>query len=192
MANNNPSQIFDIDLEELEAVRDIFGATEKEMRLAYNRALKRTAKTIASMSAKLMRDELKAKKLKSIRKRLKHFQSKKSNSLDTLKFWFGLNPIPAHLLRGRFKKLTEGASFTPAASNLKSVTDRRGFIMQKEGNKLMFIRTSKREYESAKVDINDSLQIKIEDEIFEQVPEIFMKHYETDLKGRVRMRNKSS
>ncbi|MGB2080042.1 MAG: hypothetical protein ACPHV3_09655, partial [Vibrio sp.] len=59
-------------------------------------------------------------------------------------------------------------------------------------NKLMFIRTSKREYESAKVDINDSLQIKIEDEIFEQVPEIFMKHYETDLKGRVRMRNKSS
>ncbi|NAW56996.1 MULTISPECIES: hypothetical protein [unclassified Vibrio] len=192
MASPQQSQIFDIDLDELTAIRHSVGATEKEMRLAYNRALARTAVTVHKLAAKLMRDELKAKNLKLIRARLKKFRLKKGGkALDELKLWFGLNPVPVHALRGRLRSTKDsGATFTPTSPRLSRVHEARGFVIEKNGQKMMFRRTSAKRYEMVKVEIDDALHVRIEDEIFEQIPEIFVRHFTTDIKGRIALRPK--
>ena len=64
MATNQQNLLFDIDLEELEAVKLMLGGTDKEFRQAYNRALSRTAVTLNMLGRRLLRDELQARNLK--------------------------------------------------------------------------------------------------------------------------------
>ncbi|MFV0576045.1 MAG: hypothetical protein ACK5NC_11625 [Vibrio sp.] len=193
MASNKQSQIFDIDLEEVEALKNIVGATEQEMKLAYNRALNRTARTFAKLSKTLIKDDIQARNVKFTRKRLKSYKNRGSNGLDNFKLWVGLNPVPTYILQGKLKWKRGGpASFTPKASNLESITTSRGFVLKVNGKKLMFERKAKGKsgYEIVKEDIHKPLEESIEAEIFRKIPEIFFHHYESDLKSRIKMRDK--
>ncbi|WP_281629182.1 hypothetical protein [Vibrio sp. St2] len=195
---SNPSQnlIFDIDVEELDAIRMIHGATEAQMRAAYNRAISRTSVTLKKLTAKKYKDALQVKNAKLIRKRLQQFRIKspsKQRKLDELKLWFGLNDMPVGHLKGRVqrvgtKKSPQGATFTPRGA-AKAQRYKEGFVAKRYGRRSIFTRTTKKSYpvKEARVSISDELSEVIEDDIFSQVPEIFLHHYEADIKGRVRM-----
>lgn len=193
---SNQHQLFDIDLDELEAIRKSVGATPKEMVKAYGRALARTAVTVRKLSSKHLKEELQAKSAKVIRNRLKQFKIKATgNNLDELKLWYGLNPLPVSSLKGRIKRIgtkrsPNGASFSPSSSSLKAETYDKGFIARLNGPRSIYLRTGKGKWNitEAKVDINDEIHVAIEDEIFSLIPEIFIKHFTTDLKGRVAIR----
>jgi hypothetical protein len=68
-------------------------------------------------------------------------------------------------------------------------TYEQGFIANRYNRRSIFTRTTDNRYpiKEARVPISEALQVTIEDEIFERLPEIFLKHFETDLKGRVKM-----
>lgn len=198
MASNHNDLLFHIDPEELEAVRQILGATESQVKAAYNRALGRTAQTLRKLSKSLVRDELQPRAMNKLRERIKYFRIRSTSQLeklDEIKLWFGLDNVPIGILKGSMRRLgtkkkPKGSRFTPKGK-LPSKQYDRGFVASPYGNgrKSIYMRTTKHRYplDEASVGISDSLQVSIEDEIFERLSEIFLKHFETDLKGRVKM-----
>ena len=196
MAANQDNHIFLIDVEELEAVQNILGATESQVKAAYNRALSRTARTVRSLANKEIRDSMQVKNLKAIRKRFQNFRLRspsKQKKLDELRLWFGLNDMSVGYLRGRIrrngsKRSPNGVTFTPKGK-MTPQTYEQGFIANRYNRRSIFTRTTDNRYpiKEARVPISEALQVTIEDEIFERLPEIFLKHFETDLKGRVKM-----
>lgn len=190
------SLLFDIDTEEIEAIQNIFGATQAQVRAAYNRALTRTAKTMKSLTNKKLKDELQVKRMKDLRRRLQTFRLKSTSKqmrLDELKLWFGLNDLPVSKLKGRMKPVgsksnPQGAIFSPSGK-VQSQTYDQGFIGRAYGKRSIFTRSTEARYpiKEARISVADDLQDSIEDEIFSELTTVFMKHFETDLKGRVRM-----
>lgn len=193
---NNRNLLFDIDLEEIEAIQNIYSATEAQVRAAYNRALTRTAKTMRALTNKKIKDELQLKRMKDLRRRLQTFRLKstsKQRKLDELKLWFGMNDIPVSKLKGRMKpigskKNPQGAMFNPSGKVGTQSYD-QGFIAKAYGRRSIFTRSTESRYpiKEARVSVADDLQDTIEDEIFSELSTVFMKHFETDLKGRVKM-----
>lgn len=187
---------FDIDLAELAAVQQILGATDKEFRQAYHRALSRTAVTLNKLGRQLVRDELKARSIKSIRARLQKFRLKKSgNALDELRLWFGLNDLPISRLKGKVnrigsKRTPKGAMFTPSSSKLSSQSYPNAFVAKLGNGRSIYSRLGKSRFpiKEESIPIKNALQVEIEDQIFAQVPEIFLRHFSLDLKGRVASR----
>lgn len=196
MAKPQQNLVFDIDLDELNAIKDMVGATEAQVLAAYNRALSRTTQTLRKLSNSLVKDELAPKTMKKLRSRLKYFRVKspsKLNKLDEVKLWFGLDDVPISYLKGKQKRLgskskPRGAVFTPKG-RIETETFEQGFIANSHGRKSIFTRTTKKRYpiKEVQVSISDRFQITVEDEIFDKLPEVFLKHFETDLKGRVKM-----
>lgn len=188
------SQLFDIDLEELEAIQSELAATKQEMLKAYNRALRRTAVTVKSMASKLAKDTIQAKKLSYIRKRLKDYVvNEGSGELRSLRFWFGLDDMSVHTLKGSLRKNKLGATFTPKSSELARQQSDRGFVLSggKLGKqRLMFTRFGQQrgKYRVMRVPIASAMKSSIEDEIYSQITDIFLKHFTADLKGRIAMR----
>ncbi|HGS5314525.1 TPA: phage tail protein [Vibrio parahaemolyticus] len=196
MAIKKDSHEFYIDVEELEAVQNILGATESQVKAAYNRAISRTARTVRSLANKEIRDSMQVKNLKAIRKRFQNFRLRspsKQKKFDELRLWFGLNDMSVGYLRGRIrrngsKRSPNGATFTPKGK-MAPQTYQQGFIAHRYKRRSIFSRSTDNRYpiKEARVPVSEALQVTIEDEIFERLPEIFLKHFETDLKGRVKM-----
>lgn len=191
----NQNLMFDIDLDELKAIQSLIGANTTEMLKAYNRALSRTAVTIRKLSLKMMKDSLQAKNAALIRRRLKQFKVKQSGkNLDELRLWFGLNDLPASALKGRSrrkgsKKKPNGAMFIPASPALKPVHEDKGFVAKVKGPRSVFTRNGKERWKISEAKVNiQPIQEEIEDDIFVLLPDIFLKHFETDLRGRVAIR----
>lgn len=171
------------------------GSTEKQARLSWNRAMTRTGNTLNKLSRQLMRDELQARSIKVVRPRLKSYKRKGDNrNLSSVKLWYGLNDLAVSALKGRMtrlgtKKEPKGAVFKPAASHLGLHEFTNGFIARIKKKRSIFIRTTADRYpvREATIPINDALHKKIDDEIYSQSADIFMKHFITDLRGRIRM-----
>lgn len=186
---SNPYLTFDIDLEELEAIGSQLTATEHQLKAAYNRALSRTQVTMQARSRKLLADALGAKSAKRVQRRMQTFKLRraKKNQLSDLKLWFGLNDVAPNNLKGRMSaKHGEGATFTSA--KLGSHKFDRGFVFTRGGKKYLYERFGKDENKirSVKIGVAEQLRDRIEDESFDDLPEVFMSHFETDLKGRIK------
>jgi site-specific DNA-cytosine methylase len=194
MAKPSRHLLFDIDLDELEDIQNTFGATQAQFKAAYNRALSRTAVTIRALSNRRIKEALQAKNQKALRKRIQTYRlNKASDSLDALRLWFGLNDMPVGHLKGRSRRLgskssPKGAIFTPSG-NMKAQTYPDGFVAKLNKRRSIYQRVGEKRYpvKEARLDVSETLMDTIEDEIFDQLPDIFMKHFETDLKGRIKM-----
>ena len=187
MNNRANSLTFDIDIEELEAIVATLKATEHQVVAAYNRALGRTSVTLQKLSRKLVQSEIGAKSAREMQRRLLDYRIRNPKGLDELKLWFGLNDVAAHLLKGQMSKQEEGAKFSSQKVGSKSY--KRGFIVNNGSKKYLFERFGVKRwaYNAAHIGISDRLKVAVEDDIFEKLPDIFMHHFETDLKGRVKL-----
>lgn len=196
MQSNQQSLVFGIDPSELESVQLMLGGTEKDLLAAYNRAIARTSVTMKSQSSKLMRDGMDAKGLKEVRKRMQvHKYSFRlgqtdSDKLDELKLWFGLNDMSIGRLKGRLSRLGSkrspaGAAFTSKTLGQQKYED--GFISRVRGKRSIFARKGAARFpiREKKVAVGEALQFRLEDEVFMDLPEVFMQHFTTDMKGRV-------
>lgn len=196
MQSNQQSLLFDIDPSELESVQLMLGGTEKELLAAYNRAIARTSITMKSQGSKLMRDGMDAKGLKEVRKRMQahkySFRVGQTDSakLDELKLWFGLNDMSIGRLKGRLSRLGSkrspaGAAFTSKTLGQQKYED--GFLGRVRGKRSIFARKGAARFpiREKKVAVSDPLHTKLEDDIFSGLPEVFMQHFTTDMKGRV-------
>lgn len=205
-------QNFEVDMSALLALKDAVNATESQMIMAYNRALSRTAKELHRMSIAMIMSELAVKSKKVLRKRVEPFIKRRSKALEktgdlsSAKLWYGLNPLRVHELKGstknprkikqqrdpetgRFlkgKKGARGATFTPKGRNLSAITYPDSFAAVRYGSRSIWIRNDGGGITEARVSVAEALEDAIDDAIADNIGPIFMKHFEQDLRGRVK------
>jgi len=188
MKRNPDSLLFDIDLDDLTYIQDAVGATEEQLIASYNRALKRTAVTIRKLARKHLKDELQLKNVKALRSRLKDYVIKQ-HGLTELKLWYGLNALPVSAFKGRMSQGSAGASFAPAGPSGRRHYKGSFVARMRNGKRSIWRRLSadRNHLTEERVDVHKGLQESVEDEVFDQLPDIFLAHLETDLKGRVKL-----
>ncbi len=195
---DNQSLLFQIDSSALYALQAVLQATPKEVEGAFNRAVKRTERTMRPRSIKAMRLGMGAKSSKVIRRRVQAYRymfrvGQTDGSFDALKLWYGLSDISVGHLKGRVSRVgtkrdPQGAKFTSQAVGEHDFES--GFVTRLYSRRSIFLRkgASRFPVREARVDMAH-LHAYLEDEIYSELPEVFMNHYETDLKGRVAARD---
>lgn len=184
--NNRNLIEFDIDEDEIQSIIDELNATDDKIKMAWNRAINRTATTMKARAMRVIRDESGVKKIAYIRKRLMEFKKQKSGDLKSLKFWFGLNDFRVSALKGRAVKGRPGARFKRVKG--ADVYDKNAFIAKAYGRRSIFSRTTKRSFpiKEMKASIQERTQNKIEDDVFQDLPDVFMRNFISDLRFRMR------
>ena len=203
--------LVDIDTKALLNIALAVGANHKQYRSAYSRALKRTAVTLRKQAMANIKTGLAPRSLTMVRKRLLSFRYSRGAMLDEAKLWFGLNAIkvkdlkgrirgrirPHHSLRdpntGRYsparRTSTTDVGFEPKGSLLESVSFINGEVARARHNnrRTVVIRDPQsRRTKEAEVDIYAPMLDYIEDNAFAGVIEVFMHHFQSDIKGRVK------
>ncbi|END3746058.1 hypothetical protein ABL251_004973, partial [Escherichia coli] len=95
--------LFDIDVEELRDIAAQAGATQHQFRLAYSRALKRTASKMRMKALAELKTGLAPRKMDTLDRRLFSTRITRGNAMDEARLWFGLNAIKIKDLRGRIR-----------------------------------------------------------------------------------------
>lgn len=188
--NNRP--LYNIELDELDDIREELGATQNQMIAAYNRAIKRTAVTLKKYITKDVRDTLQTRKNQTLRRRL-HQSTKRRGKMSELSLWFGLDDMAVSLLKGRLqrvgtKRKPKGAIFTPK-SGKAPISEKKGFVARLGSKRSIFSRIGKERFPvtELKYPIQALIQHEIEEDIYPHAIDIFLHHFRTDLRGRVRV-----
>lgn len=178
---------FDIDWKRLREFSDDYAATDKQVHLALNRALRRTEATMRKMSLKGLRKELALRTASTLRKRVKALSIKMGgkphirSTWTNVGLWFGLNDLPVSSFKGRPKKSSDGAEF-----NGKKYTG--GFISKSrsKGKQSIFkrVRETRLPISEQLYPVEDKAIVYIEDEIFSQLETIFWDHFMRDIWAR--------
>lgn len=175
---------FDIDIQRLYAVMDELEPTEKQIRLAMNRALNRTAATLRRLSATGLKKEFDLRAVGLLKKRLNALRLK-SGGLDVVKLWYGINGMPVSWFKGRARKTSTGASF-------RNENFEDGFVAKSsvKGRKTVFKRKAEKRLPLVEqlMPIKDQAEVFVEDHIFDKLENIFWQHFTRDLKARVRFK----
>ncbi|MEL5384160.1 hypothetical protein [Serratia ureilytica] len=202
----------DIDTMVLRDIALAVGATHKQYMTAYSRALKRTAATMRKRAMADIKDGLAPRSMAMVRKRLLSFRVSRGSLLDEGRLWFGLNAIKVKDLKGRIngrmrphhtrrdpktgryapsRRRENSVGFEPRGNLLSAKTFENGEVgrSKREGRRTVLIRDpATRRTREAEVDIYAPMLDYIEDNAFADVVEIFLHHFETDIRGRVKAR----
>ncbi|MFV5925977.1 hypothetical protein ACLIKC_02645 [Klebsiella aerogenes] len=200
----------DIDVDAIWRIAEKVGATQKQFRAAYSRALRRTAATLRKKAMADLKTGLAPRSLNLVRRRLLSFRLDRGSQLDNFRLWFGLNAIKVKDLKGRIngrvrpqhsrrdkatgrfikaRRQAENAGFTPKGSLLSPRTFENGEVARsrRENRRTVVIRDpDTRRTHEAEVDIYEPMLNYIEDNAFAEAMEIFMHHFESDIRGRVK------
>ena len=177
---------FEIDGRELAKIGEELQATEKEIRYAFSRALRRTASTLRKESSKGLQSELGLRRAKLLRRRLKDFRIKRGKTMGEVKLWYGLNNLPVSEFKGQVSEASGGAQFRGKAGRH---TIEGGFVRKKggKGKKTILRRVKRTTYPVAEttLPINDKAAVFLEDEVFTELESIFWRAFRDDLTRRV-------
>lgn len=200
----------DIDIDAIWKIASHIGATQKQFRAAYSRALQRTAATLRKRTMAGMKEGIAPRSLTMARKRLLSFRVGRGSELDEFRLWFGLNAIKVKDLKGKVigrvlphhnrrdkktgryiasRRKRKAAGFAPNGALLKTQTWPDGEVARtrKEGRRTVVIRDPKtHRTREAEVDIYEPMLNFIEDNAFAEAMEIFMHHFNSDIRGRVK------
>lgn len=193
-------------------IADSIGATQKQFRAAYSRALRRTAATLRKKAMADLKDGLAPRSMDLVRRRLLSFRLDRGSQLDTFRLWFGLNAIKVKDLKGRIngrlrlhhtrrdrntgrfikaRRQAENAGFSPKGNLLSERAFENGEVSRskRDNRRTVVIRDPQtRRTREAEMDIYEPMLNYIEDNAFAEAMEIFMHHFETDIRGRVKAR----
>ncbi|WP_347289881.1 hypothetical protein [Kluyvera georgiana] len=200
----------DIDVNAIWRIADQIGATQKQFRAAYTRALSRTAATLRKKAMADLKDGLAPRSMNLVRRRLLSFRLDRGSQLDNFRLWFGLNAIKVKDLKGRISgrirprhsrrdkstgryikanRQTQEAGFAPKGNLLPSQTFTNGEVARSRRDKqrTVVIRDPQtRRTREAEVDIYEPMLNYVEDNAFAEAMDIFMHHFESDIRGRVK------
>jgi hypothetical protein len=169
-----------IDLAGLQDVGNEIGASEKQIRSALSRALRRTEASLRKLSSQGLTKELALRSTKALRRRLKSLKAGTKGGEFGL--WYGLNDLPVSAFKGRARKTGTGATFNGqqfegAFVGHSKFAGKNTIFKRKTEKRLSIIEQG--------MPIEDKAIVFIEDEIFVQTEEIFWKHFRRDLAARV-------
>lgn len=200
----------DIDVNAIWRIAENIGATQKQFRAAYSRALRRTAATLRKKAMADLKDGLAPRSMNLVRRRLLSFRLDRGSQLDNFRLWFGLNAIKVKDLKGRIsgrvrphhnrrdkstgryikaRRQTQDAGFAPKGNLLASQTFTNGEVARsrRDNRRTVVIRDpDTRRTREAEVDIYEPMLNYVEDNAFAKAMDIFMHHFESDIRGRVK------
>lgn len=172
---------FDIDPQQLHLVALELQASEKQVRLAFATACKRTATTLRTMAARGLASQLQLRTIGLLRQRLKSMKLR--GTADGVQLWFGLNDMPASWFKGTPKATASGASMRgqqfAGAFVAKSKFKGRRTVMKRTGKARLHI-------EEQSLAVQEQATVFVEDRIFDQTETIFWNHFTRDLRARVK------
>ena len=179
---------YDIDWRQLLQVGEELQATDKQVIFALTRAMRRTEATLRRMSSKGLTKVLQLRAATALRKRLKTMRLRMSGPASreqSMGLWYGLNPLPVSAFKGRPKRTADGASFR--GENYEGAFVGRSKV---KGKQTIFKRVREARLPVAEQlhPIEDQAVTFIEDEIFDQVLDIFWQHFRRDLMARVKFK----
>lgn len=177
---------FEIEWSSLLSVANDLQATDKQVKLALHRALRRTESALRRISSKGLVKELELRAAKALRKRLKTIRLRKSaygKADDGVGLWYGLNDLPVSSFKGRPRSTADGASFR--GTEFEGAFVARSRV---KGKKTIFKRTGDKRLHIAEqnLEIEDKAIVFIEDQVFDKVEEIFWLNFKRDLAARVK------
>lgn len=173
---------FDFDASEMRKIADEFGATEKQLRFAYSRALRRTASNMKTQARKGLRQRLALRSAAELRTRMAGFKFRAGKGADMggVRMWFGLNDLRASAFKGRARATSSGASIAG-----RSVPG--GFVARNsKGQRTVMRRVGKSRYPiaEARLDIQEEAGVFIEDEVFDEIEEVFFRNFRAEIRAR--------
>ncbi|BAO20609.1 putative minor tail protein Z [Pseudomonas phage PPpW-3] len=177
---------FDLDWRELVQVGEELQATDKQVMFALSRAMRRTEATLRRISAKGLVRILQLRTASILRKRLKSIKMRKGGlDKDGAGLWYGLNDLPVSSFKGRPSATKDGASFRG--------TEYDGAFVGRskvKGKQTIFKRVKEDRLPVAEQlhSVEDKAIVFIEDEVFDQVLDIFWEHFKRDLRARVKFK----
>ena len=179
---------FDIDWRELLHVGEELQATDKQVIFALSRAMRRTEATLRRMSSRGLTKALQLRTAGALRKRLKSIRMRMSSPTardQGMGLWYGLNDLPVSSFKGRPTKSSGGAQFRGQQYDGAFVGR-----SQVKGKQTIFkrVRDARLPVAEQLHAIEDKAVTFIEDEIFDQVLDIFWQHFRRDLRARVKFK----
>lgn len=174
---------FDIDARGLREVADEIGATDKQVKFALGKALRRTEASLRKLSSKGLTKELQLRTAQALRNRLKSIKLRSTGSGGEIGLWYGLNPLPVSSFKGR-------PTEDPSGAFMGEYFFKDGFVARSKfkGRNTIFKRQGKQRLPIVEesITIQDPAVVFIEDEIFVQTETIFWNHFRRDLQARVK------
>lgn len=179
--NKGPAVLhFDFDTSEIARLANEFGASPKQLELAYARALRRTASTLRTQARKGLRETMGLRSAKEIRRRMYGFKFRKGDGMGSVRMWFGFNDLRASAFKGRPRRTPRGASIAGREVEGAFVGKNRA------GQRTIMRRAGRRAYPiaEARIPVDDAAEAFVEDEVFDQVEEIFFRNFRAEIKAR--------
>jgi hypothetical protein len=169
---------FDIDDRRLAAIAKEFAASPKQIDMAYNRALKRTAGTLRRLATAGLKSELGLRNTKALRRRIKEYRVGGRRGKG-IKLWFGANDLPISAFKGRPHKTGGGIKFG-------DIMIHGAFFAKRGGRRGVYRRVGKAAYpiEEVMMPVSDRIMTYLEDNVFVDLDTIFFKHFAADIRAR--------
>lgn len=165
------------DGDKFDEITEAYNATPKQVKLAQNRALKRTAATLRKLSSKGLQSELGLRNAKALRRRLKEYRVGKGKS--GFKLWYGTNDLPISAFKGRPKKV-------PGGIQVGDHMIHGGFYAKTGGKRKVMTRNGPKgrwNISEALLPVSDRMMIFLEDEVFVDIETIFFRHFNHEIRA---------
>lgn len=175
----NPSVSLDIDTSEIARLIGDLGSSEKDVQKAMSRALRRTASALRVRASKRVVPEIGLRKAMEFRRRLRDMRVRIDRGGGEIGIWVGLNDIGVSRFKGR-------AVRTPGGARFRDTEFAGAFVARYRGKRSIWKRRGAARFpvEEQKLAIQDRVQIILEDEIFPDAVDTFMKLFMADLRAR--------
>lgn len=165
---------------ELRAIADELGATEAQTRLAYRRALSRTASNLATMMRRDLRRELDLRGAATIRRRLRTMRPQRRGDGESVTLWLGENDLPPGAIRGRPRETADGVTFWgqsfPGAFIARMASGKVSIYKRRADGRLPIIEQT--------VHVKDRMDEVLERRVMPDVMDIFFRNFRADLRAR--------
>lgn len=169
-----------LDLSEINRTVKSLGATEKQVKFAISRALRRTATTLRARVNRAAVSELQLRRARDFRKRMRDLKLRASKGGDMIGIWVGLNDLAVSQFKGTPTEYAAGAKFRqieyPGAFVAKVGRKRRS-IYKRSGRGRFPIREQT-------IPIKDDLDVVLEDDVFPDIVDVFIRNFMSDLRAR--------
>ncbi len=170
----------EIDQNRLNDLQHQFGASEKQMILAFNMAHKKTMRKLVTRAKREAHQAIGTRTQAVIAKRIKPKIRRGKDGLFIFQIWFGFNDLPPEALKARMIQTKSGV--TIGDMHFKSA-----FVAQMlSGKKSVFKRKGEGRLpiEKVTVPVYDEFVAIMKNDVWKEWPEIFMVNFERELRAR--------
>jgi hypothetical protein len=176
---SRPDVSLDINLRDVNRVIAELQASDLDVKKAAHRALRRTAGAMRVRVSKAVVPELQLRRAGDIRRRLKQMRQRINKDGGAVGIWVGLNDFAVSKMRGRMREYAGGASF-------RSIEYPGAFIARVRGRRSIFKRAAKGRFPISEqtVPIKDQIDPILEDDVFPDLIDVFLKNFMSDLRAR--------